>query len=111
MSVMVRKAVMGNIETIKGQLSSGSGLSVDSVEKRLQTEKDSMVRVLLQEKLDRLKKSTKEPKDYQKYTNELKEIQKHLEAALAMMNTVPFYVTSARAPKGTGKAAAKRTKK
>jgi DNA-binding transcriptional MerR regulator len=108
MSVLARKSVENNLESIKKQLASvgGENEELKSLEARLATEKDAFVKALIQEKVDRLKKQSKEPSQYAQYVNELKEVQKHLGAALGVMEKIPFYMVSSK-----GKAKKTTTKK
>lgn len=103
MSVLARTAVEKNLESIKKQLSSlgGENEELKALETRLASEKDIFVKTLIQEKVDRLKKASKEPSQYAQYAKELTEVQKHLTAALTVMEKIPFYMTSTKGkPKG-----------
>jgi DNA repair ATPase RecN len=98
MSVLARTAVEKNLESIKKQLASigGGNEELKALEARLASEKDVFVRNLIQEKVERLKKSAKEPSQYEQYSKELTEIQKHLTAALSVMEKIPFYMASTK---------------
>lgn len=104
MSVLARKAVENNLESIKKQLSSigGENEELKALEGRLATEKDPFVKALITEKVERLKKQSKEPSQYAQYVNELKEVQKHLGAALSVMEKIPFYMVSSKGKAAKG---------
>lgn len=104
MSVLTRKSIENNLVAIQKQLSDvgGGDTELKSLESRLTTEKDAFVKALIAEKVERLKKSKKEPSQYQQYATELKHVQTHLTAALGVMETIPFYVTSTKGKTAKG---------
>jgi hypothetical protein len=108
MSVLTRKAVERNLEAIKRQLSDigGGDEELKVLEARLATEKDAFIKTLITEKIERLKKQKKEPSQYEMYAAELRDLQKYLQAALTVMSTIPFYMSSNK-----GKAAKVSSKK
>lgn len=108
MSVLARTAVEKNLESIKKQLGSigGENEELKALEARLGSEKDAFVKALIAEKVERLKKMSKEPSQFAQYAGELKQVQTHLSAALSVMEKIPFYMVSSK-----GKAKKTTTKK
>ncbi len=114
MSVLVKRAIENHLNMLDKQLGSlqGDNKELTALESRLANEKDPFVKVLLEERVTRLKKAADKPSSFEQYQSELRDVQKYLRAAHAAMTKVPWYLKSNRGkqPAGSKTAAKKRAK-